>query len=129
MLKRDTSKRAWLGLTGVTLGAGFMYFLDPDRGHRRRALVRDKVSRATNVGLGFVSRALSKELKRLTGISAGRRAIDVTKTIHVVAPVDRVFHFWANYENFPHVMSRLQDVRKTGEGRSHWRIEGPAERR
>jgi hypothetical protein len=27
---------------GLCLGAGLMYYLDPDRGRRRRALVRDK---------------------------------------------------------------------------------------
>ncbi|HET9530117.1 MAG TPA: BON domain-containing protein, partial [Blastocatellia bacterium] len=38
-----------LGLiSGIGLGAGLMYILDPDRGNRRRALMRDKVSRAAN---------------------------------------------------------------------------------
>ncbi|HJZ93789.1 MAG TPA: hypothetical protein VKD90_16275 [Gemmataceae bacterium] len=29
-------------LTGLALGVGLMYFLDPQAGRRRRALVRDK---------------------------------------------------------------------------------------
>ena len=33
---------------GVGLGAALMYFFDPDRGKRRRALIRDKVESAGN---------------------------------------------------------------------------------
>ena len=35
-------------LAGVGTGAALMYFLDPDRGGRRRALVRDKAVGLTN---------------------------------------------------------------------------------
>ena len=32
------------GISGVAIGAGLMYVLDPDRGKRRRDLIRRKVS-------------------------------------------------------------------------------------
>ena len=35
-------------LTGLGVGAGLMYFLDPRHGNRRRALVRDKVNSTVN---------------------------------------------------------------------------------
>ena len=35
-------------LGGIGLGAALMYMLDPDRGNRRRALVRDKLVRAAH---------------------------------------------------------------------------------
>lgn len=45
--------------------------------------------------------------------------------MNVAAPVEEVFAFWSNYENFPRFMSHLKEVRRTGERRSHWVAEGP----
>lgn len=35
-------------LTSLGLGAGMMYFFDPEQGNRRRALVRDKANSLVN---------------------------------------------------------------------------------
>ncbi len=73
----DTSLRqGLLTLGGVGIGAGLMYILDPDRGRRRRALVRDKIARGVNetgraIGsVGTVSRDLGN---RARGILAHAR--------------------------------------------------------
>lgn len=77
-------------------------------------------------GAGVLARALTNlEMKRLLGVDAGRRAVELQKTINIDAPVEEVFGFWKNYENFPRFMSHLREVRMTGEGRSHWSAEGP----
>lgn len=39
---------AWMLLVGMGLGAGLMYILDPDKGGRRRALLRDKLVAFSN---------------------------------------------------------------------------------
>lgn len=54
-----------------------------------------------------------------------RRAVDIQKTLLIEAPIDQVFAFWSNYENFPLFMSHVQEVEDLGAGRSHWRVSGP----
>ena len=80
------------------------------------------------LGAAIFARALTNmEFKRLTGIGAGRRAINFHKIINVAAPVEYVFTFWSNYENFPRFMSNVRDVREMiEENRSHWVVAGPA---
>jgi uncharacterized membrane protein len=79
------------------------------------------------IGLGLLARAATNlPPGRLVGLGAGRRAIEVEKTIRVAAPVDRVWELWSNFENFPRFMSHLREVRKIDEGRSHWVAVGPA---
>jgi uncharacterized membrane protein len=181
-------------MTGVILGAGAMYLLDPDRGARRRSLLRDQgvhvghkltdglavtardtrnrsagsgqtrehapelmqenLAPATRLavgtvggllairgtrkggvsgqllsvlGFGLLARAAGNlPARSLVGLGAGRRAVEVEKTLLVRAPVDRVWELWSNFENFPKFMAHLQEVRKVDEGRSHWVALGPA---
>jgi uncharacterized membrane protein len=81
----------------------------------------------TTLGMGLLARAATNlPFRRLIGIGEGPRAIDVQKTLNVAAPIDRVWDLWSNYENFPRFMSHLEEVQRTGEGRSHWVATGPA---
>jgi uncharacterized membrane protein len=66
------------------------------------------------------------EIKRLVGTRGGRRAAEIQKNIDVAAPVEQVYRFWTNYVNFPRFMTNVREVRDTGEGRSHWTVEGTA---
>jgi uncharacterized membrane protein len=78
------------------------------------------------VGVGLLLRGVTNlEMKRLTGISAGRRAIEIHKDINIAAPVEQVYEFWSNVQNFPRFMTNVQEVRATGDGLSHWTVKGP----
>jgi len=64
----------------------------------------------------------------LTGMLRGRgldQTVDFSKSIHIDAAPDEVYDVWANYENFPHFMSHVAEVRDLGRGRSHWVVRGP----
>jgi uncharacterized membrane protein len=73
----------------------------------------------------FARGATNKGLKRLIGIGGGRRAVDFHRTINIQAPVNLVYDFWNNLENFPRFMSRVREVVDRGNGISHWVVEGP----
>jgi uncharacterized membrane protein len=70
--------------------------------------------------------ATNLPLKRLFGVGARRRGVDVHKTIHIEAPRPEVFAFFSAFENFPRFMAHVRDVHRTGDGRWHWTVDGPA---
>jgi uncharacterized membrane protein len=79
------------------------------------------------LGLGLLARSLTNlPVKRLLGIGSGRRAVDIQKTINIDAPVEEVFAFYSNFENFPRFMANIREVRNLGDDRSSWVAEGPA---
>jgi len=49
----------------------------------------------------------------------------VVKEITVNAPVDKVFAYWKNFENFPRFMNNIESVQATGPNTSHWKSKGP----
>ncbi|MDQ4106304.1 MAG: SRPBCC family protein [Actinomycetota bacterium] len=46
-------------------------------------------------------------------------------SIEVEAPLEDVFRYWSNFENFPNFMQNVEEVRMTGQDTSHWRVKGP----
>ena len=60
-------------LTGLGIGVGLMYLLDPERGRRRRALVRDQLVRAGHAGGDAMGAAGRDVAHRLSGTTARLR--------------------------------------------------------
>ena len=82
---------------------------------------------AGTIGFGLMMRGVTNlETRRMIGLGGGRRAIDFHKTININAPIERVFEFWKNTDNFPHFMTNVREVRNLGNGRSQWTVAGPA---
>src|SRR5262245_8422149 len=78
------------------------------------------------VGFGLFMRGVTNlDMKSLLGIGRDCRAVEVQKTININAPIERVFEFWTNYQNFPRFMSNVREVMPAGSGRSHWVVAGP----
>jgi hypothetical protein len=77
-------------LAAVGVGAAAMYFLDPDRGRRRRHLVRDKLVRAARV-TGETAVARSRDVaNRARGLGAAARRGLKHEDVDDVVLVERV---------------------------------------
>jgi uncharacterized membrane protein len=70
-----TMNKMFTTLGTLGLGAGVMYFYDPDRGRRRRALVRDKVTRTLNQSDEFIDKAAVDLRNRTRGTLAEAMAM------------------------------------------------------
>ena len=69
------NSRAVLMSIGIGVGVGLMYFMDPERGRRRRALVRDRIMHTTHASsdaLGAMGRDLAH---RAAGMAARARSV------------------------------------------------------
>jgi uncharacterized membrane protein len=49
----------------------------------------------------------------------------VQESVEVQAPLEDVFSYWSNFENFSNFMQNVEEVRMTGQDTSHWKVKGP----
>ena len=93
-------------------------------GMSRRGLIGTTLSLA---GLTLAARGVTNlNFGRMLGIGDARNAITVQKAINIDAPIDQLYSFWENFENFPRFMQHVIEVKNLGNDRSHWVVEGPA---
>lgn len=51
--------------------------------------------------------------------------IKVEKTLTINKPAAELYHYWHDFENLPHFMKHLKDVKVHDAKRSHWATSGP----
>jgi uncharacterized membrane protein len=90
-------------------------------GRRRRSVLRAR----DWAMLGGLVGAIATGLWLARRWSGTGESIEVVRTMTVDAPVDRVFEFWNDFENFPRFMSHVREVERTGPDRTHWTVAGP----
>ncbi|MGI9105171.1 MAG: SRPBCC family protein [Pyrinomonadaceae bacterium] len=56
----------------------------------------------------------------------GGHGVKVEKSVTINKSPEELYQFWLNFENLPSFMNHLEEVRVTGDGRSHWVAKGPA---
>jgi uncharacterized membrane protein len=91
-------------------------------GLTRRGVAKPVLSTA---GLVLTARGVTNlDTRSLLGLSGGENGIRVNKAINIFAPVDEVYQFWRNFENFPLFMNHVKEISTQGEV-SNWKVAGP----
>jgi uncharacterized membrane protein len=92
-------------------------------GLKRRGLTKPLLSTA---GLILTTRSITNmDTRSMLGMGLGENAIRVRKAINIDAPIDEVYQFWRNFENFKLFMDHVKDVSTEGDI-STWKVAGPA---
>jgi uncharacterized membrane protein len=73
----------------------------------------------------FVRSLTNKPLRQWVG-SSGRRGIELQKTLTIDAPVQTVFAYLSDFQNFPRFMHNVRSVEPRAQGQTHWTVAGPA---
>ena len=92
-------------------------------GLTRKGVAKPVLSTA---GLVLTARGVTNlDTRSLLGLGMGENAIRVNKAINIFAPIDEVYQFWRNFENFSLFMSHVREI-TTRDDVSNWKVAGPA---
>jgi uncharacterized membrane protein len=127
ILANPTSKE-WVGmrvggdaLDLATLGVALTQTVRPSRTLAAAAFVLG----ATVLDLLGTER-LAERRKAPTREYARAAEPVVSRSITVGRPVNEVYAYWKDFANFPAFMHHVESVESLGDGRSRWRVTGPA---
>ncbi|HEX9388906.1 MAG TPA: SRPBCC family protein [Anaerolineales bacterium] len=92
-------------------------------GLKRKGLAGPVLSTA---GLLLTARGMTNlDTNSLLGLGTRGNGIRVQKTVNINAPIDEVYRFWHNFENFPLFMDHVKEI-SVQNGISSWKVAGPA---
>lgn len=112
--------QAWSPATRLLSGVGGS--LLTLYGLKRKGLSKPLLS---TVGLILTTRSVTnKDPRELLGLT-GENVIKVRRAIQIDAPVDEVYQFWHNFENFKLFMDHVKEITVQGDV-SNWKVAGPA---
>jgi uncharacterized membrane protein len=104
----------------AALGGGILLGARPREDGRARPI-------ATLAGLALLGVAAHRPIAdALRKAGTKRRAGALRFSFVVNRPVEEVFRYCADFENFPQLIGALREVRDNGDGRSHWCATTPA---
>ena len=116
----EQTQRNWSPATRLLSGVGGS--LLTLYGLTRKGVAKPVLSTA---GLVLTARGVTNlDTRSLLGLSSGENGIRVHKAINVFAPIDEVYQFFRNFENFPLFMNHVKEISIQNEI-SNWKVAGP----
>ena len=116
----DVMQQNWSPATRLISGVGGS--LLTLYGLRRSGITRPLLSTA---GLIIAARSVTNmDTRSLLGMG-GENAIKIRKAINIDAPIDEVYQFWRNFENFKLFMDHVKEI-SVQDDISTWKVAGPA---
>jgi uncharacterized membrane protein len=116
--QKKPAEGVWSRVAGdaMDLASLGMAFTSPNAKKGRLAFATANVAAVTALDV-ICARQLSAN---------GKHGIHASGTCIVNRPPEEVYNFWRKFENLPRFMRHLESVEDMGNGRSRWRVKGPA---
>ena len=121
----DRARWLWSRVAGDAVDLGVLgTAMARDDADRRRIAA----ATAAVVGVTILDILTAQRLSRTSGARElpAYRGVRVEEAVTINKPIEEVYRFWRNFENFPRFMRHLESVRVIDERRSRWRAKGPA---
>jgi len=98
------------GLLGIAVGGSLIYRGATGHCHMYEALGINTANE--DQGQWQSARQAEEEISE--------RGIHIEQAFLINKPADELYQFWRNFENLPRIMTHLESVHTTDNGRSHW---------
>ena len=110
---------AWLWARVAGDGMDLLLLGNALKNHDRRGLGRTIAATAGVLAITAV------DLYAATSRSSEGTTMELTASTTIGKTAQEVYDFWRQFDRLPRFMAHLEEVRLTGEGRSHWRASAP----
>lgn len=128
----SSASRVWARVGGDMIDMAFIGAAMADDTTDRTRL---GIATASVLGVGIADVLCAMRLddrdERQRAQGRGRRwtegeGVRIERVTTINRPIEEVYAFWKNFENFPKFMRHLENVHMSGPRRSHWHAKAPA---
>ncbi|MET8053023.1 SRPBCC family protein [Streptosporangium sp. NPDC005286] len=123
---RDPAPWVWARVAGDALDLALLGRAIAGRTGWRRGRVTAVAATVAVVTAADLCAAIRASRHRPEEGSARWMSLHAAVTIN--RPREDVYRYWRDFENLPRFMAHLESVRTIGDGRSHWKVKGPAKK-